>query len=120
MPRYVDGFVLPVPKKNLAAYKRIAKIAVKVWRDHGALDYRECIGEDMKPGFGVQFPKLAKAKANEVVMFSWIVYKSRAHRDRVNAKVMRDPRLAMCLDPKKTPFDIKRMACGGFKTLVAM
>jgi uncharacterized protein YbaA (DUF1428 family) len=115
---YVDGFVLPVPKKNMRIYRRIAQKAGKVWRDHGALEYRECVGDDLKVKFGVPFPRLAKPKAGETVVFSWIVYKSRAHRDRVNAKVMKDPRLAKMMDPKKMPFDCKRMAYGGFKILV--
>jgi uncharacterized protein YbaA (DUF1428 family) len=115
---YVDGFVLPVPKKNLAAYRRMAAKAGKVWREHGALEYRECGGDDLKVKFGLPFPKLAKVKAGETVFFSWIVYKSRAHRDAVNAKVMKDPRLAEMMDPKKMPFDVKRMAYGGFKVLV--
>lgn len=115
---YVDGFVLPVPTKNLKAYARIAKIAGKVWRDHGALEYRECVGEDLAVKFGVPFPKLVKPKRGETVVFSWIVFKSRAHRDRVNAKVMQDPRLAKMCDPKAMPFDCKRMVYGGFKVLV--
>lgn len=118
MARYVDGFVLPVPKKNLAAYTRMAQKASKVWREHGALEYRECIGEDLEVKFGVPFPRLARVKPGEVVVFSWIVYKSRAHRDRVNAKVMKDPRLAAMMDPKDTPFDVKRMCYGGFDVLV--
>ncbi len=116
--RYVDGFVLPVPKKNLQAYRRIAQMAGKVWRDHGALDYKECAGDDLRVKCGVRFPRLAKLKPGETVFFSWIVFKSRAHRDRVNAKVMKDPRLAKMMDPKAMPFDVKRMAYGGFKVLV--
>ena len=118
MARYVDGFVLPVPKKNIETYRQIARKAGKVWRDHGALEYLECIGDDLKVKFGVPFTKGARAKAGETVVFSWIVYKSRAHRDRVNAKVMKDPRLAKMMDPKGMPFDVKRMLCGGFKVLV--
>ncbi|TAJ84124.1 DUF1428 domain-containing protein [Reyranella sp.] len=114
---YVDGFVLVVPKKNLAAYKSMAKKAGKVWREHGALDYRECVGDDLKVKFGLPFPKLIKTKPNETIVFSYIVYKSRAHRDKVNAKVMADPRLQKM--PKEMPFDMKRMAYGGFKTIVA-
>jgi uncharacterized protein YbaA (DUF1428 family) len=118
---YVDGFVLVVPKKNLLAYRRMAAKAGVVWKDHGALEYRECVGEDLKSKWGTPFPKMAKAKANETVVFSWIVYKSRAHRDQVNKKVMKDPRLnAMMPDPKKMPFDIKKMAYGGFKTIVEL
>lgn len=114
---YVDGFVLPVPKKNLAAYRRMSKQAGKIWREHGALEYREAMGDDLKVQCGLPFPKLARIKLGETVVFAWIVYKSRAHRDRVNKKVMADPRLAnMC--PKVMPFDIKRMSCGGFKVFV--
>jgi len=116
--QYVDGFVLPIPKKNLPAYQSMAKLAGKVWRDHGALDYRECIADDVKPGKWTSFPQSVKLKKNEVVFFSWITYKSRAHRDRVNKKVMADPRLAKMMDPKKMPFDGKRMIFGGFKTVV--
>jgi uncharacterized protein YbaA (DUF1428 family) len=114
---YVDGFVLPVPKKNLAAYRRIAKQAGKIWRQHGALDYRECVGDDLKIKKAVPFPRLARVKPGETVVFSWISYKSRAHRDRVNAKVMKDPRIAKMMQGD-APFDFKRMAYGGFKTIV--
>ena len=114
---YVDGFVLVVPKRKLAVYKKMASRAAMVWRDHGALDYRECVGDDLKVKMGLPFPKLAKTKAGETVVFSYIVYKSRAHRDRVNAKVMKDERLHEGM-PKEMPFDMKRMAYGGFKTLV--
>jgi len=116
--RYVDGFVLPVPRKNLQAYRRMSVKAGKVWKDHGALEYRECVGDDLKTKFGLPFPRLAKLKRGESVVFSWIVYKSRAHRDRINAKVMKDPRLAKMMNPKAMPFDIKRMTYGGFTTLV--
>jgi uncharacterized protein YbaA (DUF1428 family) len=116
--RYVDGFVLPVPKKNLEIYRRIAQKAGKIWREHGALEYRECAGDDLAAKFGVPFPRTVKAKPGETVVFAWIVYKSRAHRDRVNAKVMKDPRLAKMMDPKSMPFDCKRMVYGGFKILV--
>lgn len=116
--RYVDGYVLPVPKKNLRAYARMAGKAGKVWRDHGALDYKECAGDDLKVKFGVRFPRIMKLKPGETVVFSYIVFKSRAHRDRVNAKVMKDPRLAEMMDPKKMPFDTKRMVYGGFKVVV--
>jgi uncharacterized protein YbaA (DUF1428 family) len=118
MSRYVDGFVIPIKKRNLAAYRRIAQKAGKVWQDHGALAYMECVGDDLKAPFALPFPKLAKAKAGETVLFSFIVYQSRAQRDRVNAKVMKDPRLAAMMDPKAMPFDCKRMAYGGFKVLV--
>ena len=117
---YVDGCVLAVPKKKLSAYKRMARIASKVWRDHGALDYRECVGDDLQTKFGLPFPKLAKLKAGETVVFAWISYKSRAHRDRVNAKVMKDKRITASCDPNNMPFDVKRMAYGGFKVIVAM
>ncbi len=117
MPKYVDGFVIPVPKKNLAAYKKLAKLGAKVWRDHGALEYFECVGNDLKIPFGVPFGKLAKAKPSETVVFAFIVYKSRAHRDRVNAKVMKDKRIAN-MDHTKMPFDHNRMSFGGFETLV--
>jgi uncharacterized protein YbaA (DUF1428 family) len=116
MAHYVDGFVLPVPKKNLNAYRRMAQEAGKIWRDHGALEFRECVGEDLNAKMGLPFPKGIKIKSGETVIFSWIVYKSRAHRDRVNAKVMKDPRMAKM--PKKMPFDVKRMMYGGFKTIV--
>ncbi|MGB3271572.1 MAG: DUF1428 domain-containing protein [Xanthobacteraceae bacterium] len=116
---YVDGFVVPVPKKNLDAYRRIARKAGKVWREHGALAYQECIADDVKPGKWTSFPQSVKLKAGETVVFSWITYKSRAHRDRVNAKVMKDPRLASMMDAKAMPFDGKRMIYGGFKGLVS-
>ena len=115
---YVDGFVVPVPKKNVSAYRRIAQKAGKVWRSHGALEYIECVGDDVKPGKLTSFPQSVKLKPSETVVFSWIVYKSRGHRDRVNAKVMKDPRLAKMMDPKSMPFDAKRMIYGGFKTFV--
>jgi len=117
--QYVDGFIVPVPKKNLAAYRRMAQKAGKIWREHGALDYRECVADDVKVGKWTSFPRSVKLKPGETVAFSWIVYKSRAHRDRVNAKVMADPRLKGMMDPKAMPFDGKRMIYGGFKTLVA-
>lgn len=115
---YVDGFVVPVPKKNVAAYRRAAQKAGRVWRKHGALEFRECIGDDLKVKMGVPFTRSARLKPGETVMFSWIVYKSRAHRDRVNAKVMKDPQLAAEMDPKTMPFDVKRMVYGGFRTIV--
>lgn len=114
---YVDGFVIPVPKKNLAAYKRIALAAGKIWRDHGALEYRECVGDDLSSKYGTPFPKCAKVKSGETVVFSWIVFRSRSHRDAVNAKVMSDPRLTK-LASKEPLFDMKRMVYGGFATLV--
>ena len=115
---YVDGFLLPVPKKNMAAYRKMAAKAGKIWREHGALEYRECTGDDLDTKYGLPFPKAMKLKPGEVPVFSWIVYKSKAHRDRVNAKVMKDPRLQGSMDPKTMPFDIKRMQYGGFKILV--
>jgi len=115
---YVDGFVLPVPEENLAAYRRMARLAGKVWREHGALEYVEAVADDVKPGKHTSFPQSVKLKPGETVIFAWIVYKSRAHRDRVNAKVMKDPRLAAMMDPKKMPFDGKRMFWGGFKVIV--
>ena len=118
MARYVDGFVVPVPKKKLAAYRRMAEKAGRVWRDHGALEYIENVADDVKPGKWTSFPRSVKLKRNETVVFSYIVYKSRAERDRINAKVMKDPRLANIVDPKAMPFDGKRMFWGGFKTLV--
>ena len=115
---YVDGFVLPVPKKKLQAYRRMAQKSGKVWRDHGALEFRECVADDVKPGKRTSFPQSVKLKKGETVFFSFIVFKSRAHRDRVNAKVMKDPRLDAMGDIKDMPFDVKRMIYGGFKVLV--
>ncbi len=116
--RYVDGFVVPVPKKSLQAYRRMAQKAGKIWREHGALEFRECVADDVKPGKWTSFPQSVKLKAGETVVFAYIVYKSRAHRDRINAKVMKDPRLADMMDRKNMPFDGKRMFWGGFKVLV--
>jgi uncharacterized protein YbaA (DUF1428 family) len=113
---YVDGFVLTVPKKNIPAYLKMARKGRKLWRDHGALEYHEAIGDDLKVKFGLPFPKLAKSKPNETIIFAWIVYKSRAHRDRVNAKVMSDPRMKDA--PEAMPFDMKKMAYGGFEIAV--
>ena len=117
---YVDGFVLTVPKKRLKDYVKMAKLAAKVWREHGSIDYKECVGDDLKikMGMGIPFTKLAKPKTGEVVIFAYIAYKSRAQRDKVNAKVMKDPRMN-CFDPKDMPFDCKRMTYGGFKVLVS-
>jgi len=115
---YVDGFVLPVPKKNLKAYARMAVFAGKIWKEHGALEFRECSGDDLNVQWGVPFAKMVKLKPGETVMFSYIVFKSRAHRDRVNAKVMKDPRLAKQMENASMPFDVKRMVYGGFKVLV--
>jgi len=114
---YVDGFVSPVPKKSVPLYRRLARQAGKVWREHGALEFRECIADDVKMGKLTSFPRSVKLKPSETVFFSWIVFKSRAHRDRVNAKVMKDPRIAN-LDMSAMPFDMKRMIYGGFKVLV--
>jgi len=122
MARYVDGFLLPVPKKNLGTYRRIAKVAAKVWRQHGALDYVESVGDDLACPGHPSFEKRAACKRGEVAVFSYITYRSRAHRDRVNAKVMKDPRMVkmmeMMSNPKTWPFDMKRMSYGGFRVLV--
>ena len=115
---YVDGFVIPVPRKNVKAYLKMAKKAAKVWKDHGALEVREYVAEDVKVGKRTSFPRSVKLKPGETVIFSWITYKSRAHRDRVNAKVIKDPRLAKMMNPKAMPFDGKRLIYGGFKFLV--
>jgi uncharacterized protein YbaA (DUF1428 family) len=115
---YVDGFVLPVPKAKLPIYRRIARKAGKIWRDHGALEYRECVGDDLEPAMGVPFALSVKLRRGETVVFSWIVFKSRTHRDAVNAKVMKDPRLARMMEKAPMPFDLKRMVYGGFKVLV--
>jgi uncharacterized protein YbaA (DUF1428 family) len=118
MAHYVDGFVLPVPKKKLAAYKRMARLASRVWIGHGALEYCEAVADDVKPGKLTSFPQAVKLKKGETVIFAWVVYKSRRDRDRIMAKVMADPRLAPYMDPKKLPFDGKRMFWGGFKTII--
>ncbi len=117
---YVDGFVLMVPTKNLDAYWKMAEAARKVWKEYGALDYKECMGDDLADkGFGgLTFPQLTSLKPDETVLFSFIVYKSREHRDEVNAKVMADPRIKDSCDPNNMPFEMKRMAWGGFKTMV--
>jgi uncharacterized protein YbaA (DUF1428 family) len=116
--RYVDGYVLPVPKKNLAAYRRMAAHAGKIWREHGALDYKECFGDDLETPFGVSFARAMHLKKGETVVFAYVVFKSRAHRDHVNAKVMKDPRLTSSNKGKPVPFDMKRMVYGGFKAIV--
>ncbi|HYE07172.1 MAG TPA: DUF1428 domain-containing protein [Planctomycetota bacterium] len=118
MPTYVDGFVLCVPKRNLAAYARMARAAGKVWREHGALEYRECVGDDLEAKFGRPFPRLAKVKPGETVVFAFIVFGSRAQRDRVNANVMANPRMNTMMKGKAMPFDVKRMTYGGFKVIV--
>lgn len=115
---YVDGFVLPVKTAKIAEYRKIAKLAGKIWREHGALDYKECIADDVQSGKYTSFPQSVKLKSDETVFFSFIVYKSKADRNRINKKVMSDPRLAHMMDPKKMPFDLKRMFWGGFKTFV--
>jgi len=117
---YVDGYVVPVPEKRLAEYKAMARKAGKVWIEYGALELHECVADDVKPGKTTSFPQAVKLKAGEVVVFSWIVYKSRAARDRINKKVMEDPRLADMMDLKKVPFDAKRMFWGGFKPIVSL
>lgn len=116
--RYVDGFVVPVPEKNLALYRNIAKKAGKIWKEHGALEYIEAVGDDLENNWGVPFPKAAKLKEGEVPFFSFIVYKSRADRDKVNAKVMSDPRMKKMMEGASMPFEVKRMVYGGFKVLV--
>ncbi len=115
---YVDGFIVPVPTKNLEAYRRLSRKAGKIWREFGALEYIECVADDVKPGKWTSFPQAVKLKKGETVVFSWIVYKSRKQRDKINAKVMADPRLESMMNPKAMPFDGKRMVMGGFKTFV--
>jgi uncharacterized protein YbaA (DUF1428 family) len=115
---YVDGFVLPVPRKNLQKYRLISRRAGKIWREHGALEYRECVGDDLKTKMGLPFPRTVRSKSGETVVFSWIVYKSRTHRDSVNARVMKDPRMERMMTDDAMPFDVKRMAYGGFKVIV--
>ena len=117
---YVDGFVVPVPKKSVAAYRSMARKAGKIWREYGALEFRECIADDVKVGKRTSFPRSVKLKPSETVVFSWIVYRSREQRDRVMAKVMKDKRLAAMMETKDLPFDAKRMIFGGFKTMVAL
>jgi len=116
--QYIDGFVLAVPEANLPAYRKMARRAGKVWIEHGALQYVECVGDDVQPGKHTSFPQAVKLKPGEVVVFSWIVYRSRRDRDRINKAVMADPRLADMMDPKSLPFDGKRMFWGGFKEFV--
>ena len=117
MPNYVDGYVLPVPKKNVEAYRQIAQTAGEVWREHGALAYVECVAEDVKPGKVTSFPQAVNLEPGETVIFAWIVFKSREHRDAVNAAAMKDPRIANT-DTKSMPFDGQRMIFGGFQVLV--
>ncbi len=118
MPAYVDGFLLPVPKKNLKVYRSMAAKAGRIWKKHGALEYRECVGDDLKIKFGVSYTRLLKLKASEAVFYSFIVYRSRAHRDAVNKKVMKDPAIQRMMAGKAMPFDMKRMSYGGFKAVV--
>ncbi len=117
---YVDGFVVPVPKKNLSAYQKMARKAGHIWKEHGALEYVECVADDVKPGKVTSFPQSVKLKPGEVVVFSWITYKSRKHRDSVNARVMKDPRITASMDTKSMPFDGKRMFWGGFKPVIEL
>ena len=120
MARYVDGFIVPVPRKKLAAYRRMAQKAGKLWKEHGALEFIESVADDVKKGKWTSFPRSVKLKPGETVVFAYIVYKSRAHRDKVIAKVMKDPRLASMMNPKEMPFDGKRMIYGGFHVLVSL
>ena len=117
---YVDGMVTPVPKAKLAEYRKVSRLCGKVWKEHGALDYVECVADDVKPGKHTSFPQAVKLKDGEVVVFSWIVYRNRRERDRINKLVMADPRLAAMMDPKKMPFDAKRMFWGGFKQMIVL
>jgi uncharacterized protein YbaA (DUF1428 family) len=117
---YVDGFVVPVPKKKLAAYRAMARKAGKIWREHGALEFKECVADDVKRGKLTSFPQAVKLKPGETVFFSYIVFRSKGERNRINAKVMKDKRLAAMMDPKAMPFDARRMFYGGFKTLVSL
>lgn len=119
MSLYTDGFVVPVPKHKLKAYLKMARQAAKIWREYGAVDYKECVGHDLKPSFGTPFPKGIRLRSGETVVFSWIVYKSKAHRDSVNKKIMADPRMAALCDPKNPSFDFNRMLYGGFKVAVS-
>jgi uncharacterized protein YbaA (DUF1428 family) len=119
MPRYVDGFVLPVPKAKLEAYRRIAQQAGEVWREYGALEYVECVADDVKPGKLTSFPQSVQLKDDETVIFAWIVYESREHRDRVNEQVMKDPRISG-MDAENMPFDAMRMFWGGFQAIVEL
>jgi uncharacterized protein YbaA (DUF1428 family) len=115
---YVDGFVIPIAKKNLPAYTKMARKAAAIWMEYGALEYHECVGDDLNTSFGVPFPKLAKLKPNETALFSWIVYKNKAQRNKINKLIMKDPRIAAMCDPKDSPFDAKRLSMGGFKSIV--
>ncbi|MBM3543324.1 MAG: DUF1428 domain-containing protein [Alphaproteobacteria bacterium] len=115
---YVDGFIVPVPKKKIPAYRNLARKAGRIWKEYGALEFKECVADDVKVGKWTSFPRSVKRKPNETVVFSYIVYKSRRDRDRINAKIMKDPRLAKMMAGKEMPFDGKRMIYGGFKTIV--
>ena len=118
MPRYVDGFVIPIPRRNLAKYRRVARRAGIVWMEYGALDYRECVGDDLDIAGVVSFRKLLRLKPTETAIFSWITYRSKADRKKINARVMKDPRILRMMDPKDNPFDVKRMTYGGFRAIV--
>jgi len=120
MPQYVDGFVLPVSKKKLPAYRRMAQKVSHIWKEYGALDYKECVGDDLDVKMGLPFPRVIKSKPGETIVFAYIVYKSRTHRDSVCAKLMKDPRLAEMCNSKDMPFDAKRMLYGGFKVMVSL
>ena len=120
MSQYADGFVIPIARSKLAAYRRMATVAAKVWKEHGALDYKECVGEDLNSAFALSFPKGIGAKRGETIIFSWITYRSRQHRDRVNARVMKDPRIAGMCGEKDMPFDCRRMLHGGFEVMVSI
>ena len=120
MSEYIDGFVIPVPKDKVEEYRRLAEKAARIWKEHGALDYWECIGDDLEAKDMVSFTKLADAKPDETVVFAWAVFESRAHRDEANAKIMADPRLKEMMESTNQPFDCKRMAYGGFKVIVQL
>lgn len=120
MTGYVDGFVIPIEKSKVAAYRAIARKASRIWKEFGALDYKECVGDHFDTGLPTTFPRGIKAKAGETVVFAWISYRSRAHRDRVNARVMKDPRIAAMCNGKAMPFDMKRMLYGGFRVIVSL
>jgi len=115
---YLDGYVIPVPRKEIAAYKRMARKCVPIFKDHGAIEFRECAGDDLRTKMGTPFTKLSRLKRGETVMFSYVVYKSRAARDRALARIMKDPRMEAMMKSRKMPFDVKRMACGGFRVIV--
>jgi len=118
MAKYIDGFVIPIPKKNVKTYRRMAVLGCKLWMEHGAIDYYECAGDDLHVKWGVTFPRMCKLKPGETAIFAFIVFESKGHRNRVNAKVMKDPRMCKAMENVKMPFDMKRFAVGGFKVLV--